>query len=120
MLARRSDNPTGAVYDVPTLRGIADFAADRNLWIIFDECYGFVHGHHTHHPIASILPEVRSRTLIVNAFSKSLALTGWRIGYLAGLKEVINAVNAFQSHTTSNPNWAARRARPLAARGWEP
>ncbi|WEX91677.1 aminotransferase class I/II-fold pyridoxal phosphate-dependent enzyme (plasmid) [Sinorhizobium garamanticum] len=105
------NNPTGAVYDVPTLRGIADLAVKRNLWIIFDECYGdFVHGHHTHHPIASIVPEVRSRTLIVNGFSKSLALTGWRIGYLAGPKEVINAVKAFQSHTTSNPNVIAQHA----------
>ncbi|PST20753.1 aspartate aminotransferase [Mesorhizobium plurifarium] len=105
------NNPTGAVYDVPTLLGVADFAVNRNLWIIFDECYGdFVHGHHTHHPITSIIPEVRSRTLIVNGFSKSLALTGWRIGYIAGLKEVINAVNAFQSHTTSNPNVIAQHA----------
>ncbi|WP_338069890.1 aminotransferase class I/II-fold pyridoxal phosphate-dependent enzyme [Ensifer aridi] len=99
------------VYDVPTLRGIADLAVKRNLWIIFDECYGdFVHEHHTHHPIASIIPGVRSRTLIVNGFSKSLALTGWRIGYLAGPKEVINAVKAFQSHTTSNPNVIAQHA----------
>jgi aspartate aminotransferase len=104
-------NPTGNVYDVQTLMAIADLVVNRNLWIIFDECYGdFVHGHHTHHPIVSVAPEVRSRTLIVNAFSKSLALTGWRIGYLAGPKDVINAVKAFQSHTTSNPNVIAQHA----------
>lgn len=105
------NNPTGAVYDLKTLIGIAELAINRNLWIIFDECYGdFVHGHRTHHPIVSVLPEVRSRTLIVNAFSKSLALTGWRIGYLAGPKDVINAVKALQSHTTSNPNVIAQHA----------
>ncbi|RVM17895.1 aminotransferase class I/II-fold pyridoxal phosphate-dependent enzyme [Sinorhizobium meliloti] len=105
------NNPTGAVYDVQTLVGIAELAISRNLWIIFDECYGdFVHGHHTHHPIVSIVPEVRSRTVIVNAFSKSLALTGWRIGYLAGPKEVINAAKALQSHTTSNANVIAQHA----------
>lgn len=105
------NNPTGSVYDVQTLVGIAELAIKRNLWIIFDECYGdFVHGHQTHHPIVSLVPDVRSRTLIVNAFSKSLALTGWRIGYLAGPKEVINAVKALQSHTTSNPNVIAQHA----------
>ncbi|NKM21959.1 aminotransferase class I/II-fold pyridoxal phosphate-dependent enzyme [Rhizobium laguerreae] len=105
------NNPTGAVYDVQTLIGIAELAINRNFWIVFDECYGdFVHGDHRHHLIVSVVPEVRARTLIVNAFSKSLALTGWRIGYLAGPKEVINAVKALQSHTTSNPNVIAQHA----------
>lgn len=104
-------NPAGAVYDVETLMAIAQLAVSRNLWIIFDECYGdFVHGGHTHHPIVSVAPEIRARALIVNSFSKSLALTGWRIGYLAGPKEVINAVKALQSHTTSNPNVIAQHA----------
>lgn len=105
------NNPTGAVYDVHTLMGISELAINRNLWIIFDECYAdFVHGHQIHHPIVAVAPEVRPRTLIVNAFSKSLALTGWRIGYLAGPKEVITAVKALQSHTTSNPNVIAQHA----------
>ncbi len=105
------NNPTGIVYDLQTLAAIAELAIHRNLWIVFDECYGdFVHGHHTHHPIVSIAPEARTRTLIINAFSKSLALTGWRIGYLAGPKEVIHAVRALQSHTTSNANVIAQHA----------
>ena len=104
-------NPTGAVYDRNTLVGIAELAIARNLWIIFDECYGtFVHSTETHHPIVSLVPDVRPRTIIINAFSKSLALTGWRIGYLAGPKEVIGAVKALQSHTTSNPNVIAQHA----------
>lgn len=104
-------NPAGAVYDVETLMAIAQLAVSRNLWIIFDECYGdFLYGHHTHHPIVSVAPDIRARALIVNSFSKSLALTGWRIGYLAGPKRVINAVKALQSHTTSNPNVIAQHA----------
>lgn len=111
ILINTPNNPSGAVYDVQTLIGIAELAINRNLWIIFDECYGdFVHGHQTHHPIVSVVPEVRARTVIVNAFSKSLALTGWRIGYLAGPKEVVGAVKALQSHTTSNPNVIAQHA----------
>ncbi|MGV7217563.1 aminotransferase class I/II-fold pyridoxal phosphate-dependent enzyme [Bradyrhizobium sp. UFLA05-112] len=84
---------------------------ERNLWIVFDECYGaFAHPPHTHHPILSVAPQARDRTLIVNSFSKSLALTGWRIGYLAGPKTVISAAKTLQSHTTSNPNVIAQHA----------
>ncbi|MDA9521336.1 aspartate aminotransferase [Bradyrhizobium sp. CCBAU 11434] len=105
------NNPTGAVYGHDTLLGIATIAIDRKLWIIFDECYGpFVHAPHIHYPIVSVLPQVRDRTLIVNSFSKSLALPGWRIGYLAGPKMVIDAVRSLQSHTTSNPNVIAQHA----------
>ncbi|WP_392712532.1 aminotransferase class I/II-fold pyridoxal phosphate-dependent enzyme [Rhizobium ruizarguesonis] len=104
-------NPTGAVYDVVTLMGIAEMAINRNLWVIFDECYGdFVHAGQVHHPITALAPKARPRTLIVNAFSKSLALTGWRIGYLSAPKQVINAVKALQSHTTSNPNVIGQHA----------
>lgn len=104
-------NPTGAVYDVQTLVAIAELAINRNFWVIFDECYGdFVHGHRTHHPIVSLVPEVRTHTVIINAFSKSLALTGWRIGYLTAPKDVVAAVKALQSHTTSNPNVIAQHA----------
>lgn len=104
-------NPTGTIYDRDTLAGIAQLAVDRDLWIIFDECYGaFAHAPHTHHSIVSVAPGARDRTLIVNSFSKSLALTGWRIGYLAGPAPVISAVKALQSHTTSNPNVIAQHA----------
>lgn len=104
-------NPTGAIYDRATLAGIAQLAMDRNLWIIFDECHGaFAHAPHTHDPIVSVAPRVRPRTLIVSSFSKSLGLTGWQIGYLAGPKPVISAVTALQSHITSNPNVIAQHA----------
>ncbi|MGY8668605.1 aminotransferase class I/II-fold pyridoxal phosphate-dependent enzyme [Bradyrhizobium sp. UFLA05-109] len=105
------NNPTGAIYDRDILAGIAEIAMDRDLWIIFDECYGaFAHAPHTHHPVVSVVPQARDRTLIINSFSKSLALTGWRIGYLAGPKVVISAAKALQSHTTSNPNVIAQHA----------
>ncbi|MCG7508499.1 aminotransferase class I/II-fold pyridoxal phosphate-dependent enzyme [Mesorhizobium retamae] len=104
-------NPTGVVYDQTTLELIANLAIRHDLWIIFDECYGaFAHAPHVHHPIVSLVPEARSRTIIINAFSKTLALTGWRIGYLAAPKSVIDAVKALQSHTTSNPNVIAQHA----------
>lgn len=105
------NNPTGTVYNRATLADIAQLAIDRDLWIIFDECYGaFVHAPHTHHPIVSADARARSRTLTVNSFCKSLALTGWRIGYLAGPESVIRAVNRLQIRTTSNPSTIGQRA----------
>lgn len=105
------NNPTGSVYDRETLQALAELAIAKDLWLIFDECYGaFAHDPHIHHPIVSLVPEVRPRTIIINAFSKTLALTGWRIGYLAAPKELVSAVKALQSHTTSNPNVIAQHA----------
>src|SRR5262249_53395855 len=105
------NNPTGAVFDRALLAGVAEVAIRRKLWVIFDECYGsFVYEPRRHDNIITIVPEVRPRTLIVNSFSKTLALTGWRVGYLAGPSNVIAAARALQSHTTSNPNVIAQHA----------
>ncbi|WP_439373264.1 pyridoxal phosphate-dependent aminotransferase [Bradyrhizobium sp. DASA03120] len=96
------NNPTGTVYDRDTLAAIAQLARDRNLWIIFDECYGaFAHPPHTHHSILSVAPNARDRTLIVIPFRNRWP---WRIGYIAGPKNFISAVKALQTQTTSNPN----------------
>lgn len=104
-------NPTGTIYDRVTLAGIAQLAVERDLWIIFDERYGaFAHAPHTHYPIVSVAPRARARILMVNSFSNSLGLTGWRIGYLAGPKTVISAARAVQRHATSNPNVIAQHA----------
>ncbi|MDQ0471050.1 pyridoxal phosphate-dependent aminotransferase [Labrys wisconsinensis] len=104
-------NPVGAVFGEALLRDIAELAALHDLWVIFDECYGsFVHPPLEHHNFVRTAPQLRHRTLIVNSFSKSLALTGWRLGYVAGPKDVIAAVKAVQSHTTSNPNVIAQHA----------
>ena len=104
-------NPTGAVYPERALAAIAELASRHELWVIFDECYGrFTYDSNAHAHIVRVAPELRGRTLIVNAFSKQLALTGWRIGYLAGPEPVIKAARAMQSHTTSNPNVIAQHA----------
>ena len=105
------NNPTGTVYDRGVLQGIAAFAIDRGLWVIFDECYGaFTLADHRHHPITSVMPEIRPRTLVIGAFSKQYAITGWRLGYLAASTAVIAAVRSLQSHTSSNPNVIAQHA----------
>ena len=111
IIVNTPNNPTGAVFDGALLAGIADLAMRRDLWIVFDECYGrLVHGPTQHEHIIAVAPAVRPRTLVVNSFSKTLALTGWRLGYLAAPNTVINAVKSIQSHTTSNPNVIAQHA----------
>ncbi|MCC8962450.1 aminotransferase class I/II-fold pyridoxal phosphate-dependent enzyme [Bradyrhizobium sp. Pear76] len=105
------NNPTGTIYDRETLAEIAQLAVERDLWIVFDESYGaFAHAPHTHHSIVSVAPPARPRTLLVNSFSKSLALTGWRIGYLAGPEAVISAAQALQRDTACNPNVISQHA----------
>ncbi|MCZ7450273.1 aminotransferase class I/II-fold pyridoxal phosphate-dependent enzyme [Agrobacterium rhizogenes] len=111
IIVNTPNNPTGAIYDRQTLILIARLAVERKLWVIFDECYApFVHDGSVHHPIVSLVPEVREHLVIVNAFSKSLALTGWRIGYLAAPPRLVRAVDTLQGHMTSNPNVIAQAA----------
>ncbi|WP_076865950.1 pyridoxal phosphate-dependent aminotransferase [Bradyrhizobium mercantei] len=105
------NNPTGAVYDRITLQAIGDLAINYKLWIISDECYSnFVFSGAPHESISSAHPGVRSRTIVVNAFSKELAITGWRLGYLAASREITSAARKLHSHTTSNANVIAQHA----------
>ncbi|MDA9408869.1 pyridoxal phosphate-dependent aminotransferase [Bradyrhizobium sp. CCBAU 45384] len=105
------NNPTGAVYDRPTLQAVGDLAISKQLWIISDECYSsFVFTGVRHESIVTAHPSVRSRTILVNAFSKELAITGWRLGYFAAPPEIVSAAKKLQSLTTSNANVIAQHA----------
>lgn len=105
------NNPTGAVYDRTTLQAIGDLAINYQLWIVSDECYSsLVFTGSRHESIVMAHPGVRSRTILVNAFSKELAVTGWRLGYFAAPPEIVSAAKKLQSHTTSNANVIAQHA----------
>lgn len=105
------NNPTGAVYDRAALQAIGDLAIGYQLWIISDECYSsFVFNGHPHESIVTAHPGIRSRTVLVNAFSKELAITGWRLGYFAAPPDIVSAAKKLQSHTTSNANVIAQHA----------
>ncbi|MDX8470158.1 aminotransferase class I/II-fold pyridoxal phosphate-dependent enzyme [Mesorhizobium sp. VK23B] len=105
------NNPTGAVYDRTTLQAVGDLAINYNLWIVSDECYSsFVFVGHRHQSITAAHPSIRSRTILVNAFSKELAITGWRLGYLAAPPEIVAAAKKLQSMMTSNANVIAQHA----------
>ncbi|WP_311966940.1 aminotransferase class I/II-fold pyridoxal phosphate-dependent enzyme [Bradyrhizobium australiense] len=105
------NNPTGAVYDRTTLQNIGEFAISSQLWIISDERYSrFVFTGARYESIVTTLPDVRSRTIVVNAFSNELAITGWCLGYFAAPAEIVFAARTLQSHITANPNVIAQHA----------
>lgn len=112
------NNPTGKVYDKKTLAEIITLAKQNNLWIISDEIYEkIVYPPHQFYSIGEIA-DGYNKIVIVNGFSKSYSMTGWRIGYCAGPKVLIDQAEIIQSHTTSNANSISQMAALAAlARG---
>jgi aspartate aminotransferase len=108
------NNPTGAVFTPGALAAVARLAVERDLWVVSDECYEALTFEGRHASIASLGPEVKARTIVVNTCSKAYAMTGWRIGYAAGPRALIRAMTDVQSQVTSNPSsiaqWAAVEA----------
>lgn len=105
------NNPTGVVYDSSELVKIAKLSEEHKFWVIFDECYAaLVRDGITHKNLVSLYPGGKERTVLVNSFSKSHALTGWRLGYVAAPASVISAMENLQGHTTSNPNSVSQYA----------
>jgi aspartate aminotransferase len=108
-------NPTGAAYDRKTLEGIAEVALRHGLLIISDEIYEkLLYDGLTHVSIASLGPEIQARTIVVNGVSKAYSMTGWRIGYAAGPKDLIAAMTTVQSQSTSNPTSISQKAAVAA------
>ena len=104
-------NPNGCVYKKEELEVIAELAVKRGLFIVSDEIYEeMVYDETQHVSIASLNDKVKELTLTVNGMSKAYAMTGWRIGYIAGPLDVINVMSNIQSHSTSNPNSIAQYA----------
>jgi aspartate aminotransferase len=98
-------NPTGVVCDRPTLEGIAALAMKHDFTVIFDECYEhLVYAPYEHHNIVKLVPEMKSRTVLINSFSKTYCMTGWRAGFMSAPKQVIKAAANLQGHVTSNPS----------------
>lgn len=111
-------NPTGLAYDRKTLEEIAAVAVKHRIYVISDEIYEkIVYDGFTHISIASLGPEIKELTIVVNGVSKSHAMTGWRIGYAAGPRDVITAMANIQSQSTSNPASISQKAALEALRG---
>ena len=108
-------NPNGCVWTREQLRELADLAVEHDFYIIADEIYEkLVYGDAKHYSIASFSPAVKRRTILINGVSKAYAMTGLRIGYACGPKEVIQAMVKYQSHAPSSANAAAQHAAAVA------
>jgi len=108
-------NPTGATYDRKTLEAIATIAVRHKILIISDEIYEkIIYDGTTHLSIATLSPEVAAQTVVINGVSKAYAMTGWRIGYAAGPKELLTAMANIQSQSTSNPCSISQKAAVAA------
>lgn len=118
LILNSPSNPTGSVYSGEELRPLAEIIVKNGLWVISDEIYDkLVYDGFRAVSIASLGPEIKARTLVVNGVSKAYAMTGWRIGYIAGDKAIIAAVSNLQDHSTSNPTSIAQRAAVAALTG---
>ena len=108
------NNPTGAVFSAGSLEAVARLAVDRGLWVVSDECYEPMSFDGRHVSIASFGAAIKKRAVVVNTCSKAYAMTGWRVGYAAGPRELVRAMTDVQSQVTSNPSsiaqWAAVEA----------
>jgi len=93
-------NPTGAVYDKPTITAIAEIAEDYGLYVISDEVYEKIIYDGEHFSIGTLIPDL---TITVNGFSKAYAMTGWRLGYALAPKIILKGMLKIQQHSVSHP-----------------
>lgn len=111
-------NPTGAVYSPAETKAIGDWAVANNLWVVTDEIYEhLVYGDAKFASMPVLCPALVDKCVIVNGVAKTYAMTGWRVGWMIGPKDVIKAATNLQSHATSNVNNIAQFAAAAALNG---
>ena len=111
-------NPTGAVYSPAETEAIGRWALEHGVWVITDEIYEHLtYGEHRFTSMPVLVPELADQTLVLNGVAKTYAMTGWRVGWMIGPKDVIVAATNFQSHATSNVCNVAQRAALAAVSG---
>jgi len=111
-------NPTGAVYSREEMEKIVEVAAEEDIYILSDEIYEkLVYDDAKHVSIASLSKTAYDLTITINGFSKSYAMTGWRLGYMGAPEAIAKAVDSIQSHSTSNPCSFAQKGAVAALKG---
>jgi aspartate aminotransferase len=111
-------NPTGSVYTAEELQAIVDVAAGEDILILSDEIYEkLVYDDVKHVSVASLSQEAYNLTITINGFSKAYSMTGWRLGYLGAPESIAKAIDAIQSHSTSNPCSFAQKGALAALKG---
>ncbi|MBX5466333.1 MAG: pyridoxal phosphate-dependent aminotransferase [Firmicutes bacterium] len=117
LIVNSPSNPSGAVIPPEELRAIAELAVERDLWVISDEIYGRLVYDDAQQVSIAAFPGMRERTIVINGVSKAYAMTGWRIGFAAGPRAIIEAMSGIQSQSTSNPTSIAQAAAVAALTG---
>ncbi|GIU87047.1 MAG: hypothetical protein KatS3mg009_1562 [Acidimicrobiia bacterium] len=111
-------NPTGAVYPPGEVEAIGRWAAERGIWVLTDEIYEHLtYGEHRFSSLPALVPEVLDRCIVLNGVAKTYAMTGWRVGWMIGPRDVIAAATNLQSHSTSNVSNVAQVAALAAVAG---
>ncbi|RBY91584.1 aspartate aminotransferase [Blastococcus sp. TBT05-19] len=111
-------NPTGAVYPAEQVEEIGRWALDAGLWVLTDEIYEHLtYGGVTAPSLPVLVPELADRCVVVNGVAKTYAMTGWRVGWIAGPLDVVKAATNLQSHATSNVANVSQAAAVAALTG---
>ena len=111
-------NPTGAVYPREEIEAIGRWAVSNDIWVITDEIYEhLVYGDAVHYSMPVVVPEILEKCVVLNGVAKTYAMTGWRVGWMAGPSDVIKAASNMQSHATSNVCNVAQVAATAAVGG---
>ena len=111
-------NPTGAVYSPAQVKAIGEWALKNNIWIISDEIYEhLLYDGATAPSLPVLVPALADQTIIINGVAKTYAMTGWRVGWMIGPKDVIKAATNLQSHLSSNVSNVSQRAAIAALTG---
>jgi aspartate/methionine/tyrosine aminotransferase len=111
-------NPTGSVYSIEQVKAIGEWALKNEIWVITDEIYEHLLYDGAKAPSLPVLvPELADTTIILNGVAKTYAMTGWRVGWMIGPKDVIKAATNLQSHLSSNVSNVSQRAAIAALNG---
>ena len=106
------------MYSKEEIEAIGQWAADKGIWVITDEIYEhLVYGETQHYSMPVLVPEILDRCIVLNGVAKTYAMTGWRVGWMAGPVDVIRAASNMQSHATSNVCNIAQVAAAAALNG---
>src|SRR6266446_52305 len=111
-------NPTGSLYTRAEIKALGDICVEKNVLIMSDEIYEkLVYDGAEHTSVASFSQAHYEHTVIVHGFAKAYSMTGWRLGYLAAPEPIAKAIDAIQSHSTSNPTSFAQKGAVAAING---
>jgi aspartate aminotransferase len=118
MLLCSPSNPTGSVYSKEQIKAIGEWALANEIWVVSDEIYqNVIYDGKRAYSVTEVVPGMKDLTIMVNGVAKSYAMTGWRLGWMAGPADAMKAAANLQSHLSSNVNNIAQRAAIAALTG---